>query len=490
MTLLREAFDYPFSRLDPLSEHIDPPSIAVYETLLVKGTDGRAHPGLASVEEISPSGLEWTLRLRHGARFHSGAVCDARAVLECLEALRWQGGEHRQLWYWDPVDQVSVVDDQTLRFTLHHPYPRLPSLLWGTHTAIFNLRVQQADPEAFGVTCWDGTGAFRVESWAPGRVAAVRHEDPGHLPRSSSSASGVVWTSILDAAERVAALREGIVDCLHSPGDPALDELDGDPRFTVYEKAQSSSMYLALNWDRTDLGFDDVRVRRAISAALDRSRLVADALYGHGFATFGPVPPESDHYDPHVDSAGVYDPRASAAQLTRLGWRPGSDGVLVRDGARLSFECVTQDDPVFARVAAGVAEQLRAVGIEVRVHAEKPFADFYEAVAKGPDSSISKWLWQDPLDALIGFCSSGTAPFPNWSNAQVPELDACFAGWLRAESDEALAAAAHQVQRVFVAHLPYVPLLVPTDVWAWSTRVRGFEPSPRILYPRYESVTV
>ena len=46
--ILREAFDYPFSRLDPLGDHIDPPSVAIYETLLVKGPDWKGHPMLAA----------------------------------------------------------------------------------------------------------------------------------------------------------------------------------------------------------------------------------------------------------------------------------------------------------------------------------------------------------------------------------------------------------------------------------------------------------
>src|SRR3954447_26924727 len=86
---LREAFDYPLSRLDPFGDHIDPPSVAIYETLVVKGPVGSAQPGLAETWEISPDKLEWRFRLRPGARFHSGDRCDAAAVVEALHYLRW-----------------------------------------------------------------------------------------------------------------------------------------------------------------------------------------------------------------------------------------------------------------------------------------------------------------------------------------------------------------------------------------------------------------
>src|SRR5689334_8792664 len=131
--ILREAFDYSFSRLDPLGDHIDPPSVAIYETLVAKGPDWKGHPMLIESWEVSEDGLEWRLRLRSGLRFHSGDPCDAPAVLGALEHLRDHAQPGRRLWYWDPVETVAVTGDGYLVFRLCHPYSRLPALLWGTH---------------------------------------------------------------------------------------------------------------------------------------------------------------------------------------------------------------------------------------------------------------------------------------------------------------------------------------------------------------------
>ena len=87
--ILREAFDYRFSRLDPTGDHIDPPSVAVYETLLAKGPDGNPRPLLAQSWEVSDDGLEWALRLRPGARFHSG---DRRVPSERRDVAHWPKG--------------------------------------------------------------------------------------------------------------------------------------------------------------------------------------------------------------------------------------------------------------------------------------------------------------------------------------------------------------------------------------------------------------
>jgi ABC-type transport system substrate-binding protein len=164
--------------------------------------------------------------------------------------------------------------------------------------------------------------------------------------------------------------------------------------------------------------------------------------------------------------------------------------VLAEAGVEIRCECVVQDDPVFRRVAALVRGQLAQVGVDLELRFAAPFAPFYGAVAERPAASISKWLWQDPIDALIGFTASSTRPFPNWQHASVPELDDAFERWLRAVSDAELAEAASAVQRIFARELPYVPLLTPNDVWMWSPAVSGFEPSPAILYPYYTGVSV
>lgn len=451
---LREAFDYRFSRLDPTGDHIDPPSVAVYETLVAKGPDFRPRPLLAESWTVSDDGLEWRFRLRPGVRFHNGRRCDAAAVIRALELLRFESVPDRQLWYWDPVDTVSALDDETLSFRLRHPYSRLPSLLWGTHSGVFDV-----DGDC------DGTGPFRVAEWSPERVVCERVDGRARLER-------IEWVSILDEAERLAALERGEVDVLHGPPLAEVGRVRAEGRLVVHEQPQASNMYLALDWRQ---GFADPDVRRSISLALDREALVRKALAGHGSPAFGPVPPGDEHYHVSVDAAGAQDP-ARARELLA--------------GRRIACECVVQDDPVFRRVAELVVEQLARVGVELEPRYVEPFADFYGAVAAGPPSSISKWLWQDAVDALIGFASSSTRPFPNWQHASVPALDEAFERWLRAGPDAELAAAAAEVQRVFARELPYVPLLVPNDVWMWSPAVRGFAPTTADLYPRYDAVTV
>ena len=273
---------------------------------------------------------------------------------------------------------------------------------------------------------------------------------------------------------------------MHGPPLAEVARLVEDARFDVRQHPQASSMYLSLDWTRRDLGFDDLRVRRAASLAVSRPALVADALHGHGTPAYGPVPPGDEFYDASADRAGMHDPAEAARLLESAGWTCAEDGVRRRGDVRLACECVIQDDPVFRRVAELVVEQLASIGFHISLRPVPPFASFYRAVADSPPAAISKWLWQDPMDAIIGFSASYNDPFPNWQHSAVPELDAAYAAWLRAGTHAELTRAAAHAQSVFAETLPYIPLLVPDDVWVSRAGVRGWTPFAANLYPFYQ----
>ena len=97
--------------------------------------------------------------------------------------------------------------------------------------------------------------------------------------------------------------------------------------------------------------------------------------------------------------------------------------------------CVCQDDAVLLPLAEAVRRQLRRVGVVLELEPVIPFAPFYEAAMAGPPATIAKWLWPDPIDALIGFTATRAVGMENWQNASIPALDAAYDGWLRAPAD-------------------------------------------------------
>ena len=492
--VFREGFEYEFSALHPMSDHIDPPALAVYESPLAKGNDSQPLGLLADSWQVNAGGTEWLMKVRPNVTFHSGTPCDAHAVLEALNAIRAVLGESGDDWYWNAVKDVELTESDTLRFTLHHPSARVASLLWGPHTLIHNEAARREYGEDFGSTVVDGTGPFRVLSWSAERVVAerwgsyARPSVPMFAEPSANMPERIEWVAILEESERLAMLEAGELDCVHAPPVDQVAQLADDPRYKVFRHSQPASMYLTLNWERRDLGFDDLRVRRAFYLAVDREEIVATALAGCGSPTWGPLPPGLEFYDPSIDARGDFDHRRARALLDAAGFEMGVGGIRQRDGQRMSIPCIAQDDETFRRVSAIVARQLAEIGVDLRFEFKKPFVEYYEACKRSPVCTINKWLWQDPMDALIGFCATDNRPFLNWSNASSPPLDDAFDAWTRAETLDDLYAAASRAQHAFATDLPYIPLLTPDDVWVWDSRFSGYDPRPGMLYPYYHTL--
>jgi peptide/nickel transport system substrate-binding protein len=258
----------------------------------------------------------------------------------------------------------------------------------------------------------------------------------------------------------------------------------------VFRHGQSSNFYLGLNWNASELGFDDLAVRRAISLSIDRDRLVSAAVGGYGRGTWGPLPAWDLMYEPAVDAGREKDVAQAGRLLDGAGWSRASSGIREKAGKRLEFECVVQDDDVHRRVAQELVAQLSEAGVRVEPRPVRPFKEFYSALEAGPAAFINKWLWQDAMDAIIGFSSSWCRPFPNAQNASVLELDDAYHDWVRATDQKEMKAAASRAQKLVAERLPYIPLLTPEDVWVVDRRVHGYRPYAVTLYPFYHSVRV
>ena len=492
--VLREAFDYRFSRLDPTGAHIDPPSVALYEPLVVKGSDWQAYGLLASRWTTSTDGLEWRFFLRPGLRFHSGDPCDAEAVIRAFEFLRYGAFESGgQLWYWDPVDTVTAEGPAELVVRLHHPYARLPSLLWGTHTAVYNEARRAADPERFGHALADGTGPYRLVSWSEERIVAERWPDyqppPAPFLRGNDAPPDrIEWSAILDPAERLDAVESGRVHVIHAPPLAEVDRLASEGTLRVVEFAQQSNVYLTVDFRRTDLRFDDVRLRRALSLAIDREALVRNVLHGHGAAArrdpargraLRPaarrtLPVRSGRGRAPHGRPGVHrlarrragDRRRAPGGAMRL---PGRRGAAPAGRGRARRPASGRRRP---RGGAGGA--VRAV---LHRRAGRSSGDDLEVALARSDRRAHR-VHRHPRRR------GGKL-----EHASLPALDSAFDEWLQAPHD-GLARAAARVQSVVADELPYIPLVTPNDVWVSAPQLDGYLPYQANLYPLYQPVQV
>jgi ABC-type transport system substrate-binding protein len=132
---------------------------------------------------------------------------------------------------------------------------------------------------------------------------------------------------------------------------------------------------------------------------------------------------------------------------------------------------------------------LEQVGIRLVLVTIPGFADFYARLREQPQAFISKWFWPEPVDAIIGFIASwGRDGGPNFQGSSDAGIDKACRAWEVAQDDDALRAAATEIQLRAAETLPLIPLFSPSAVWAHHRRVRNWRPSRHDLYPLYGDV--
>ena len=479
--ILREGYDYDFSRADPTGAHVDPDWCAIYETVTVTGPeDGELGPMLAESWRQHPADERlWCFRIRPGLRFQSGEACDAAAV---EAALRLHGDPVEapiNAFFWRNVAGVCSEGDEAL-VELHEPSAGMPRLLRSWHSAIHNQARRREAGDAYGWTTADGTGPFtfvesvsgshldvaRWDGYRGPRTAWLRNPGPAYL-------DGIRWIPILDDRDRAAALESGEVDCIQNASLLDVDRLAANPELEVIEFQQSALVYMGLD----HVAFPDVRVHRALSQAIDRRALVAGDLDGHGWPAYGPIPSHSQWYAPAVEAGVAFDPRAARELLEAAGVQ------------ELQLDAVVVNDATVRRVAASISGMLAEVGVRLELTVITAFGDFYARLNEHPPSFISKWFWPEPVDAIVGFIATwGQEGGPNFQRSSDAELDRACRAWEVARNDEELRAAARDIQLRAAECLPLIPLFAPAAVWAHHRRVRNWRPNRHDLYPLYADV--
>jgi peptide/nickel transport system substrate-binding protein len=240
---------------------------------------------------------------------------------------------------------------------------------------------------------------------------------------------------------------------------------------------------------KTDVGFDDIRVRQAISHGIDRA-LLAEAIYfGHAVPTYGPIASNWKWYEPGVEAFNQYDPEKAKALLTEAGFTEGSGGIVERNGTPLSFELNNWGAQTYgAEINEAIIGMLGEIGVEMTLTTIDT-AEFFPRITNldDPVDAFSyEWLWSSPMDVLVIFNSIPSFEF----NGNHADLKAAFDSWQTAANDEELEAAARQAQLIWAEKLPLIPIVTGNVIWAHNKKVHGWMPTQTMLYPLYNDVWV
>jgi peptide/nickel transport system substrate-binding protein len=491
---LREGYDLDFSRMDPVSTNwYDPGFFALYESLLIDNPEGTLEPQLATAWDTETDPLRVTFTIREGAKFHSGRALDAQAVKEVYDAIKDPANASPLASLFDPVESIEAPDPQTLVLNLTHPYYEVLHVVKTGYWAIVNIETRTRLGAEYGQQEIDGTGPFTFEEWVPGSHVTVRRWDdyPGSIVpyfanKGTAYLDGIRWEAILEAAQRAVRIENGEIDTLRGPALQDVPRLQGNGDLNVMIFKEWSGYILGLNFERTDLDFHDLRMRRAASQAIDRAAIVQALLFDEGEPLYGPINSADSHYNEEVEQFNQFDLDGAKALAAELGWTAGDDGILEKNGTRMSFRMVIDTESFSRDLASVIQAQLGELGMEVTVEAFDRGSFFNELFTYTADAYIFYYLWPVPIDVVSLFVGTGNAP--NWQRASVPEVDGGRLAYLQAANPEELDAASKQFQLAIAEHLPMIPLVNRNNIWVQRPNVHGWLPHQYDIYPHYNDV--
>ncbi len=336
--------------LDPTSSPADAiKNVAfptIFEGLVKLGPGGTVQPLLASDWTISPDGLTYVFHLRRDVRFSDGEPFDAEVVKFSLDRARAPSSTNGQRPRFAVIDQVRVIDPYVVELHLKRRSATLLQVLgWGDAVMIAPRSA------ATNITHPVGTGPFELDVWRRGYSIALKRNAsywgrPARLAR-------VTFAFIADPSAAEAAMRAGEVDVFPNyPAPEGLKHLEADPRFVVRTAPSEGETLVALNERVKALA--DVRVRRALSYAIDRKAVIEGALYGYGTPIGSHYPPQDPGY---IDLTGRYphDPAKARALLAQAGY------------PNLSLTLTLPPPPYARRSGEIIAAQLAQAGVKVKI---------------------------------------------------------------------------------------------------------------------------
>lgn len=492
---LREGYDLDFSKLDPIATNwYDPAFYALFESVIIDNPKGELEPQLATAWEVAADGKSLTLTIRDGAKFHGGAPVDAAAVAAVYTAIKDPKSGSPLGVLMTPVETIEAKDEKTVVLTFSHPYYNILNVVKTGYWAIVDMKSRAAAGDAWGTSTVDGTGPFSFKEWVPGsHVDVVKWADyPGSLVpyftnKGPAYLDGIHWSAILEAAQRAVQIENGEIDTLRNPALQDVSRLQGNPDLTVISFSEPSGYIFGQNFERTDLDFDKQEMRQAISHAIDRTAIVKALLFDLGSPLYGPITPADKYFTKDVEQFNQFDLDKAKSMVDALGWKPGSDGILEKNGTRMAFKLTVQDESFNRDLASVLQGSLKELGMEVTIESLDR-GSYFGALSKGPDSYLFYYLWAVPIDVVTLFVGTATKGAPNWGNASVPAVDDAIKAWQSAANADELAAAGKQFQMSIAETLPTIPLVVRNTVWVNRPNVNGWVPHQYDIYPHYNDV--
>lgn len=489
--VLHRGIAHDMADLDPqLAISISEMSVvsALFEGLVAEDpVDLHAVPGVAESWQVSNDGLTYTFHLRATAAWSNGEPVTAADFVASWQRILTPslGADNATLFYvlqgaeafHKGVNRdfaqvgVAALDAHTLRVTLEHPTPHFLSLL--THTAwlpVHLATLKRHGPVYERGNPWTrpgrlvGNGAFTLKSWQPNQFVTVEKSST-YWDSATVRLSGIRFYPIDSRATEERMFRSRQLHVTYVlPADKIETYRQTDPQ-SLRADPYLDTYFLRLNLRRASLG--DVRIRRALSLAIDRVAIVEKILRGGQQPATALTPPTLAGYTPPDGAPTDFE---KARQLLAEAGYPGGKGF-----PPLEFLYNTSENH---RALAEALQEMwrRELGIEVQLLNQELKVVQAERRDGRYEMVLSDWVgdYLDPLTFLEIMRSDSGNNYTSWASASYDSL--LFAA-TRNPDPVARSAQLREAESALLAAAPVIPLYYNTHVFLLHPAVRGWHPT-------------
>lgn len=416
----------------------------VYEGLVKLDDKGQIQPLLATDWKVSDDGLRYSFTLHDGVKFHDGTAFDADVVKASLERVpQWKANTPSNL---AAIDHVEVVSPTQADVVLSKPDSDL--LFW--LTTVLGSMIAPNSVATMSTTA-NGTGPYTFVSYEPGvKMKLKRNDSYWGTPAKNAEVDLAYYA---DASAAANSLRTGETDALfQAEAYDQIDALKSDSKYTVTEGSTQSVVVMPMN--EANPALKDVRVRQAITHAIDKDAVLAAATSGHGTVLNGPSVP-TDAWFEEFGEAGKHDPDQAEQLLREAG---------VSD---LSLTFTVPNRPYAQAAAQVIQSNLSEVGIKVNLEVQEFPAVWVEKTMTGKNYDLTV---TNHIEAHNMTNFGNPKYYWSYDNADV---QSAFAEAKAATDDSAKTAAMKKAQQQIVDDAAAVWLYNTPNIVATKASVTG-----------------
>ncbi|WP_098741578.1 glutathione ABC transporter substrate-binding protein [Paenibacillus sp. EZ-K15] len=441
----------------------------IYDTLVIHDKDLNIQPGLAESWKAIDE-LTWEFKLRQGVKFTDGSPFNAEVVKANIDRMQDPEVASPRASLVGMIKEVKVVDEYTVQLVTEYAFS--PLLAHLAHSAVGMISAEAIKLDYEKVKAGEkggaylaqnpvGTGVFKLESWNPGQeVKLVANAD---YWGDKAKVERVTFKVVSEEGTRIAELETGYAHIIDPVSPSSISRIESTDGMSLNRQASLSLSYIGFNNDKKP--FNDVRVRQALSMAINKDEIISGVYEGTGIPAVGPLAPDVNGYDATVKPIEHNIDKAKEL-LKEAGYEGG-----------FSTTIWTNDNPERIKVAEYVQSKLKELNVEVKIEVVEWGAYLAQTAEGKHDMFILGWSTVT-ADADYGmyelFHSKNVGEPGNRTFTKDPELDKLLDAGRKENDPEQRKLIYKQAQEKLVELAPMLYIHHQEYLNGVSSKVEGF----------------